>query len=728
MKLKDLSTVDYDPITEQLLQILRDKTQNLESDQYFRILIAFYFGQMAASMRVNIAAPIRGEIPIPLNVFACCLAPSGTGKGHSMNIMEREIIKGFRDEFVKFSFPRIAEQSLDEEATRMSDINGTEKKDELVNLTREYRSYGSMPYSFDSGTSPAFKEIRTKAQMAKAGALNMIVDEIGTNLLANADLFGVNLEAYDAGLIKQKIIKNTSDNVRAEDRDDPVPSNMLIMGTPSKLFNGGKEEQEWDSLQETGYSRRLFFAVGTKSANPDMTAEDLYDILTNKTMDANLVIIRQQFARLAVITNHNIDLPLTREVSLILLEYQLRCELAASKLSEYQRLKKTELMHRHSKALKLAGIYAFVNTNSEVTVDNMYAAIKLTEDSGEAYEKMLTRDRAYARLAKYIAEVGKEVTHADIQEDLPFYPTAIGAKTDMMNMAISWGYRHNIIVKKSFMDGIEFFEGEALEEVDLQKIPMAFSLHPAYNFLSQEIPFDKMHILTQKKDHGWINHTLADPKKGHRIEDQIVKGFSVIAIDCDKDISYAAAKELLTGYKAHWYKTKRHQVLEDGVQHGDRFRIIIPMKYKLYMDADEYKEFMKNLLEWLPFPSDDVVGQRARKWSCHPGENEYTEGELLDPRPFIPKTAKNEERKTKNKALKNMGAMERFFASQWAEGGRNKILIRYGLMLQDAGKIASDVQEAVMKFNGKFGSEALPVSEVMQTVIQTIYKRAQDKK
>ena len=37
-----------------------------------------------------------------------------------------------------------------------------------------------MPYSFDSGTSAAFKQVRTKAQMAGIGALSFICDELGS--------------------------------------------------------------------------------------------------------------------------------------------------------------------------------------------------------------------------------------------------------------------------------------------------------------------------------------------------------------------------------------------------------------------------------------------------------------------------------------------------------------------------------------------------------------------
>ena len=53
------------------------------------------------------------------------------------------------------------------------------------------------------------------------------------------------------------------------------------------------------------------------------------------------------------------------------------------------------------------------------------------------------------KLAKYIANVGIEVTHADLNEALPFYKSGVAARNEMMTMAQAWGYKQNILIKKS---------------------------------------------------------------------------------------------------------------------------------------------------------------------------------------------------------------------------------------------------------------------------------------
>jgi hypothetical protein len=76
--------------------------------------------------------------------------------------------------------------------------------------------------------------------MIKAGSLNLEIDEIGSNLSSCAELITTYLETYDQGLIKQKLIKNTTENTRGKEIYGKVPTNLLMFETPSKLMNGGK--------------------------------------------------------------------------------------------------------------------------------------------------------------------------------------------------------------------------------------------------------------------------------------------------------------------------------------------------------------------------------------------------------------------------------------------------------------------------------------------------------
>lgn len=1017
--LKPLEEMEFHPTSSKIVKIIRKKTQNTGSDLYFHVLNAFFFAQMASSMRAEVVTQDRGTLPI--NMYACGLGTSGMGKGHSMGIMEDEIVNQFKTVFTKYTFPAIAGDAINMEANRNAAINSTDIGDELTKLEKEFNSYGAMPYSFDSGTSAAFKQIRTKAQIAKAGALSFVCytgdvevlttdgfkrfdtlegneevaqmsmdakrevtfvkpsrfiendyegklyhfvsptgvdmsvthnhmnvvkntqgklvkiaaqdtntshkivntvfapdngpsvltmmdrlliavqadgtirksgieltfkkeakierlrsilvclginfneaiekrgytrfyiplkslnnetdykslpslfpgllkdcnlntakefiselvmwdgnirqnnlrytnkylsnvefaqtiavlaglktkiihnpkegyeggyyvnmvkhhngfhqihqttkstsdykgktycvtvpsgaivlrrngktfvggncDEIGTNILVNQELLSVGLEAYDKGKIKQKIIKNTADNVRAEERDDPVPTNMMLFGTPAKLFNGAKEEQEFISLLETGYARRLLFGIGSKTTGVKRTPEEIFDMLTDTSVDVAVNAISKYFGKLAERVNYGVKIKMPKEVSILLIAYRLQCEDIADALPEYEEIRKAEIQHRFFKTLKLAAAYAFIDSAPSVTEDHLYNAIKLVEASGEAFSSILSRDKPYVKLAKYVATVGREVTFADLVEDLPFFKGTNANKNELLQLAQAWGYKNNIIIKKYYSDGIDFLKGESLKETNLNEIITSYSNHEAYNYEPALVPFDKFHKLACMPNYHWCNHTFIGK---HRKGENVQEGFNTIVIDVDGEFPLVAARELLKEYSAMFYTTKRH------TEETNRYRIVMPVKYHLKLSEKDFKEFMSNIFEWLPFKVDEGTDQRCKKWLSHTGDHYYNTGELLDPMQFIPKTSKNEARVKLNADLGSMDNIERWFAKEMTNGQRNNTLAKFAFMLLDSGIEPDEVEKRVIDFNEKL-KDKLSVDELHNTVIKSLWGRA----
>ena len=703
----------YHPIAEQIVDILRQQTQNTRSDLYFRVLTAYFMAQMAASMRCSLLTKDRGKIPI--NTYVCALMESGAGKGHSLNVLEDSVVNQFKKIFTKSTFPHLSELSIEAEALDIANRNSTEIQDEIEKLNKEFYSCGAMPYSFSEGTGPAYKQVRIKAQMAGVGSLNYICDEIGSNLLGAQELLTVCLETYDVGKVKEKITKSSADNVRQEQRSDPVPSNMLVFGTPAKVFNGGKEEAEFISLQETGYARRFLFGCGNKGTEVEYTATELYDLLSNKTTSAALTALSDKFANLADIINHNLTISVTRDIGILLMQYKLDCEAAAELLPEHDHIRKAEMQHRYFKALKLAGAYAFVDSCLVLEDTHLYAAIKVVEDSGVAFTAIMNRPKPYERLAKYISQCDTELTHADLDANLVFYRGAQSAKNDMLHLATAWGYSNNIIIKRRVSDGIEFLSGESLQDNTLTEMILSYSTQLADNYIPKTAPWTKLHKLTQVAGLHWVNHHMAN---NYRLEENAIKGFNMIVIDCDGGVSLDTAKELLKEYTAHYYTTKRHT---DTV---NRFRLILPIKYHLKLTAKDYKEFMANVFKWIPFNTDEGTDQRSKKWMSHDNSYCYTNGVLLDPTIFIPRTSKAEEH---NKQIKNIGsldALERWFLlNELHDGNRNRGLLKYAMLQFDSGKDFDDAESAVKSLNQKLGEDKLKSKELQDTILVTLAKK-----
>ena len=632
--------------------------------------------------------------------------------------MENGVIHLFRQRFLEETFPILAEQNLPKLAVKRANRKSTDPDEELARVQKEFDNLGSLVFSFDSGTPAAVKQMRHKLLMADAGSVNLQIDEIGSNLVGNVDVLNTFLELYDMGLIKQKLVKNTSENVRSEEIVGRTPTNMLLFGTPAKLLNGGKTEEELYSMLETGYARRCFFGYSRSSNKTlELTPEQVYTMLTNQDSDKFLEEFSAKLENLADIINVNKRLQMSKETSLLLIEYRLKCEREAEQYPEHEEIKKAEISHRYFKALKLAGAYAFVDDSPELTQDHLYQAIKLAEESGDAFNRLLTRDRPYVKLAKYIASCKRDVTQADMVEDLPFYRGATGQKQEMLNLAIAYGYKNNIIIKKSFSDGIEFLRGETLKESSLDRCVISYSNDIALNYVNEFAPFDKLHKLTQINGMHWVAHHLAN---GHRNEENCIAGFNLVVFDVDGGTNLSTVKLLLKNYKFLIYTTKRHTDEEN------RFRIIMPINYQLELDAKDYKELMSNIYEWLPFEVDTATNQRARKWLSCEGHYEYNDGEVLDALPFIPKTSKNEARKELMNSQQSMDNLERWVINNIGDGNRNNMLLRYSMILLDAGFDFEAIRTKVITLNDKIPDkleEAEIMATIMTTVMKTIAKR-----
>jgi len=716
--MKTFEEMEYNPTAEELVKILCEKTQN-SNPLFFRVLVGYYFSVVASMMRANIVTQDRGEIPV--NMYALNLAVSGAGKGHACGVLENDVIHLFRTRFMEEAFPSLSEQNLPKLAVKRANRKATDPDEELVRVQKEFDMAGALYFTFSEATTPAVKQLRHKMLMANAGALNLQVDEIGSNLIGATEVLNTFLELYDQGDTKPKLTKNSAENSRNEDIKGKTPTNLLMFGTPSKLLNGGKVEEELYAMLETGYGRRCFFGYSpTAARNLDQTPEEVYAQLTQTGNDAFLKDLADRLDMLADGINANKKLLVSKETSLLLIEYRQKCDREAAGFPAHEEIRRAEVSHRYFKALKLAGAYAFIDDADEITEDHLYQAIKLAEESGAAFNLLLNRDKPYVKLAKFISSVDRELTQADLVDELPYYKGSASDKAQMLMLAIAWGYKNNVIIKKAFSDGIEFLRGESLKESSLDSMVVSYSTDMTTGYLNERVPFDNLHQLTQAQGMHWVAHHLnSEPGHpelgGYRKEDNAVAGFNLAVIDVDGGCNISTAKLLLSKYKYLLYTTKSHTEQEHC------FRIILPLNYELKLDAKDYKEFMSNIYEWLPFEVDTATNQRARKWLSHDGYYEYNDGEVFDALPFIPKTSKNESRKVLLDSQQSMDNLERWVINHIGDGNRNNMLLRYAMILVDAGFSFDNIRQKVISLNDKI-ADKLEEVEIEKTIMVSVMR------
>ncbi len=712
----DFSKVPHHAAIEDIVDVLCNKTQNIDKG-FFYATTAYFLAKMASCMRATIETKDRGEIPV--NLYVLALAQSGFGKGHSVHIVENQLMKGFKTRFMEDTFPVISEQNLWLIANTRSVRNGTEQQEEYEKVEKEFKKQGVFPFTFDSGTTPAVKQLRHKLLLSSSGSINFQVDEIGSNLLGVSDVLTLFLELFDQGMVKQKLTKNTNENQRDEELDGKTPTNALLFGTPSKLLDGGQTEDQFYSFLETGYARRCIFGLGIhKRAGELLPPAEVYQRLIDPKNTDALLKWSNHFSNLADPSIFGWKMTVEDDVAIQLLSYKIACEQAADALAEHEDIKKAEMSHRYFKALKLAGAYAFIDQSVEIQMEHLLSAIKLVEESGAAFAAILNREKTYVKLAKYIGGVDTEVTHADLNEALPFYKSGTSARNEMMTLATAWGYKNHMIIKKSFIDGIEFFKGETLKETNTDEMIVSYSNHWAYNFVPEKVPFELLHQLTQAPEYHWCNHHF---RGEHRAEENVIAGFNALVLDVDGGVPLTTVHDLMQEYKFLTYTTKRHQT-----EGEDRFRMILPINYTLKLNNDEYKEFMRAIFAWLPFDTDGSYDKREKKSETYSGGQFHynMSGELFDALDFIPKTSRNEQHKTNYQKVESLDNLERWFAQRIASGNRNNNMLKYAMALVDNGMNLIDVREQVHAFNKKINN-SLSENEIDGTIMVSVAKRYQ---
>ncbi|AJF40725.1 DNA primase [Vibrio phage phi 1] len=716
--MKPVEQLKHHPTVETLVDILSARTQNPDKS-FFTILVCYHLTKLASMMRAKVDAQGFGNLHC--NFYGINTAPSGYGKGHATKIMEEQVLHLFRNEFMEYTLPTIAEKSLTDLANKRALRKGVDEAEELDKVKQEYRRIGAYLTSFDSGTTPALKQFRHGLLMSEIGSINFESDEMANNLLSNKEILDTYLELYD-GVVKPKLTKNTAESVRNEEIEGKTPTNMLMYGTASMLLDGSTTEKMFFDMLTTGYARRCFFGYSSiEACTKKLTVAERLANLTDTTSDTKLHNIAIQLHKLADPVNHNFQVRIPNDVMQAIIEYQIYCEELMESFRQSDEIRRAEARGRYFKTIRLAGAFAFLDSAAQMTMEHWEAAVKVAEMSAKCFNDLLSRDPAFARLALFLSECKEPMTHADLMEEVPYFPKASNAQKDMIKHATAWGYKNNVIIKKTFTDDIEFLQGESLQATNLDQLMLSWSKDIAVGYTPElKVPFSKLDIITKMDGGNWCNHRFLE---GLRRQTHVIKGFNLLVLDIDGTATLDETKKILEDYTYYIYTTKRHQLAEDGKPAADRFRIILPMSHVLKLNIDEYKEFMHNVLETLPFETDEQTTQANRKWLANKVAQVFTnEGKLFDVLPFIPKTKKNEERKQFIDTTGSMDKLERYFFSKIEEGNRNNTIFKYGAALVDSGRGLDDLVLKIKSFNSKL-PKPIPDEELNNTVIQSVTRQ-----
>lgn len=711
----------YNQDCERIVEMLQRKT-GIKSAHFLRTLVIHYFSVMASMQRATVTDDI-GETSM-MNLYTMALAPSGTGKNYSTDLIEKSLLAPFTDAFTELTLPNTLYANIQALAKKHF-VTTTMTVDELMDeLAAEHAALGTYTPMFGDATSAAIHQLRRKVQIAGAGSLNLVVDEIGDVIISLNEVLTDYLSLYESGLIKQKILKVSKDALRGIIINDATPATFLAFGSQNKLLNDPAIEQYFMEKLRSGYARRYCFAyLETNELGTELSPEEIYEIRAAATTALGDL---SRYAELGSYSMFGFNAILPKEIMLELIKYEIRCKTEASKLGEYDELRKIELINRPTKVRKIAGIFAFISKSKLIKKSHIREAVNFIEESGKHFRRMIQRTRPHEKLAQYIvSKDGKAVTKHNFIADLPFYTGTSAAKKEMIEDMYSFAYSESMMITRKIVNNTEVFTGKKLIPTDLDNLKFSISYDITEGYQNGTASFEGLVDVVTMEDMHFITHFLRDGDKeidgvyqGYRKNENIIGSFNMIALDFDDGTTIEEASNVMGRYKHLIYTTKRHT--------GDlnRFRMIIPLSHELSLNKDDFSAFMVNIFKLLPFKVDTAAKDIARKWLTNNGDvyiNDDEDTELFPSMYFLPDTRKAAEIIANVTNFEKDGPLFAWFVHDASDGNRNNSLARYAFILIDKGYGYEDIIEKVKLLNDVL-NEPLTLQELEETVFVTVKK------
>ena len=707
-------TIDYSRLNPRVAEMVRAVSAYQRKTPTPNIVIAtcYKMAQVASNLRATID---NGEEKnVILNFYGFSIMDSGKGKNRTLATLDSYVFGGFFEAFHEAYLMR--KNRIKREYIQELENKGYEKADAIELAEEEFASVVDWVSDMEESTPEGLRTMRESMHLVGLGASSLDIDEIANNIGKNSDVLVALLGIYDSGNSKSKVIKSQKkyENVFG------VPANLIGYGSPDRLFDGGKVEDDFILRMSEGLARRSFFAY--PKAYPVDTKDPREAVALDREAIAGLFKLKEkyydQLAALCTPKNAEKQIKMSDEASIELMIYNKMNEEKAETDSTLEHAERLEVENRGWKVLKLAGVFAFIEGADEVLKEHIDQAAYVAEMSGEAFSRMVNQPPYYQRMFEFIRD-NKDCTVVDIAEN-KWWKGTVRDKNEMFNMCKAYGFKKDHLFRKKVIEGVEFYSFESIPKTDPNKCIISVSRHITEGFVTNSAPFHELHEGVCAEG---LKYSAGTFKDGYRNLENYEGKQNLIIIDIDDGMKLETAKLMFSEYKCMIATTKSHQKEKNGVV-CDRFRIIFLADREINLDTDSYSTFMGNVYDALGIPADKSCRDASRFYYSSKGEYWYSEGEkLFEIAPLIPDSEKNEKWRSEHRQLNtDNDALDAWFISEMKEGNRNNNMIRYAFILADDSYDYDSIEERVKDLNSKI-DEPLPLRELEGTVLKTIKRR-----
>jgi len=569
---------------------------------------------------------VSRKTDIPTNVFAMIYAGSGLGKDASFNL-GLDILKKSDDLIME----RIAIDA--ENKAKLKAISKNNKKqekakvpkDKIVEDTNGWETFYSSPHNghikmatYEGLLDAA--EIQIKS--GDYGNLFLGISELGNSLKLDPNIdraLMVVSEMYDTGNVAEDLKKTKELKTGAI---EGLGLSMLAHTSPAPLVRNPKVSEQINNLEGSYLGRRSFhlFSTDNEFVNNVEIWDDLDDQARNMQESTHVSVNAiNKLETIAISSTQRIldgtdlnKLTLTEEAELLYYKYLLLNKwyrmLSYFKDTEflYEGLL-PELINRHWKAVKLAGIWALAQNTSVIDKDILSSAIYFTEFVGGGLRRLMytINLETHERFVKAIEE-------GDILESIRFDQlikqnyvkkadkNQIGALLTAINSALQGKTVVTADYKKATLNITQIKESEDNYGFSYLQFTKGTSKEDRLDKAYKGFTYHKTELLNLTK---LLNQDCAySPfkfKDGYRKDDNVESTTNYVVLDVDKsDLDMELLHETYLSGTLHIIATTSNP------NNKHKFRVLIPIKQELGENNVIYKYVIQRIANELMLDID----------------------------------------------------------------------------------------------------------------------------
>lgn len=533
---------------------------------------------------------------VPTNAIVFALSASGTSKDKSLNTLRKSLSTVYEQ------LEDQRKQYARDKAEKVAILEG----DGAESWQKYY--VPPKPLQAGLGTVEGLMHHFADIAMNPMGAGSIMSSEIGSELQTNGaivDIIKIIAVAYDLGNIPPKIVKAVENQTGAVKN---LPVNALFFGSQEAILYNNEIKNKFRLVFNTQLARRSIFTF-TPEAPQKLDIKSIDELYVKKEAERKRVLNAQ--VKLNALTSNLVhetsQIPLKVSddaIKLFDVYLELNSIISDEQSGKYQ-ISKLSRKHKQWLALKLAGTYAILTNQTEVTEEAYAYAINTVEylspDMTE-FEKELVKEpyEQLSDMCRYKADDGEFFLSLHELRKLS-YITGNGASKskveEMITLANSYdengsythhegGIQYRELVKTDTV-GVSYKMFSMGKETDgsVIKEHMARNSSDGYEFY--ETNFEELELLL-KENACYCSFSFTD---GERKKENLYGGTKFVILDIDKSmLTDEEAHHLLNDYNHYVVRTS-------NPENEFKFRVILELDSIIDIDERLWKAFIEELAD-----------------------------------------------------------------------------------------------------------------------------------